>query len=440
MPYKAGRTLAGERASKLGHLEVLKSVLVNELVKSFERPEIDLPVVAAGWTHFPDPTAPLDLVFAVDGSWQPIVDERPPHQALAFVKTALMTIDSAALASIDKVTPHPYAIRDLMARSAAYHATALPLRHIRISGMTVYNAVRQAIYESVKDPSLQGEVMETLKWLAYEKWSPTPRNLPEFECPHCASLTTTLSTDAEVGRCPHCGCEVFITDMLGFHLEMAEEAASDSVATAYMNVHETLLLFTGIKHFWEKNREILNRCLFIKDGPLQLRAQYSKLVNPIRNFLSFAHEHGIVLNLIGQEKTGTFADHLNLISNGVPSESLFIPSHEYICENIQYRPTTGAPYGRDTNYGAKVLVVISDRSRLVLNVPVSGTMDSFIRRPETERLPCLSRVLTTLPSLLSSRHENALLPIELANSVASLSTYPSSQVLRLFADATIGKK
>jgi hypothetical protein len=42
-------------------------------------------------------------------------------------------------------------------------------------------------------------------------------------------------------------------------------------------------------------------------------------------------------------------------------------------------------------------------------------------------------------SRVSSRYENALLPIELANSVASLSTYPSAQVLRLFTDVTIKK-
>ena len=37
MPYRSGERLPGERASRLGHLEVLKSELVNKLIKNFER-------------------------------------------------------------------------------------------------------------------------------------------------------------------------------------------------------------------------------------------------------------------------------------------------------------------------------------------------------------------------------------------------------------------
>lgn len=439
MPYQAGKRLPGERASKLGHLDVLKSPLVQQIVRKFEEQDpSDLPPFT-GWQTFPPLAKPLDIIFAVDGSWQPITDERPPYKSIAFIKTALVNLDQVGLSQIDKETPHPFAIRDLMSKSAAYHATALPLRHLYAEGISVYNAVRQVIFESVKDESLQGEIMETLKWLVYEKWSKSPRPLPPFECPYCESKNATLPIDAEKGNCPNCGNELFITDMLGFHLEMVEEAASDSIATAYMIIHETLMLFTGIRHFWESSKETLSRCLFIKDGPLQIRAQYSKLVNPIRNFLLHAYEQGYPVNLIGQEKTGTFVDHLNLISRDAPSGNLFVPDHVYICEKIQHRPPNGAPYGRDTNYGAKVFVVANDRCRFVLNVPVKTPMGSFIASPSVDQLINIEYVLATLPSLLSSRHENALLPIELANSVASLSTYPSAQVLRLFADATVKK-
>ncbi len=439
MPYQAGNRLPGERASKLGHLDVLKSPLVQQLVQKFEEPDTTKLPPFTGWQPYPQLDKSLDIIFAVDGSWQPIIDDRPPYKAIAFIKTALVNLDQVGLSQIDRETPHPFAIRDLMAKSAAYHATALPLRHIYTDGMTVYDAVRQVIYESVKDESLQGEIMETLKWLAYEKWSNTPRPLPLFECPHCESKNATLPINAEKGNCQNCGNEIFITDMLGFHLEMVEEAASDSVATAYMNIHETLLLFTGIRHFWQTAKDVLNRCLFIKDGPLQLRAQYSKLVNPIRNFLLYANEQGHPINLIGQEKTGTFVDHLNLIGRDAPSGHLFIPDHTYICEKIQHRPKNGAPYGRDTNYGAKIFVIVNERCRLVLNVPVQTQMGTFIANPSVTQLININRILATVPALLSSRHENALLPIELANSVASLSTYPSAQVLRLFTQATIKK-
>ncbi len=443
MPYQAGRNLPGEHASKLGHLEVLKSPLVQQIVENFEQPEAVETSANINWEPFPPLGEPLDLVFAVDGSWQPVIDERPPHKSIAFIKTALMKVDQIALSRIDKDEPHPLALRDLMAEAALYHATAFPLRHVYSKGLSVYDAIRQIIFESLKDASLNGEVMETLKWLAYEKWSSSPRSsLPPFQCPHSeidgVAHDATLGFDAEEGECATCGKKIFITDMLGFHLEMSENAASESVATAYMNIHETLLLFTGVRYFWESSRETLKRCLFLKDGPLQIRAQYSKLVNPIRNFLLHAHSQGYPISIVGQEKTGIFADHLNLLlGKNAPSNHFFIPDHAYVCEQIQNRPSSGAPYGRDTNYGAKVFIVLNERCRLVLNIPICAKMGEFIYNPQASELINLDRILATLPEMISSRHENALIPIEMANSIASLSTYPSAQVLKLFAEATI---
>ncbi len=230
---------------------------------------------------------PLPLVFAVDGSLQIIENELPPHKTLAFVKTALLRVDRVALAAIDPLMPHPLAMRELLADSAMYHATAFPMRHVAVAGMTVYDAVRQVIFESVKDPTLQGEVMETLKWLAYEKWDGQSKSLPPFQCPHCDD-STSMSFDNELGPCDSCGKDVFLTDMLGFHLEMADDAAPNSIAGSYMLVHETLMLFTGVRYFWEQNRSLLSDCLFLKDGPLAIRAQYSKLVAPIRRFFEAA--------------------------------------------------------------------------------------------------------------------------------------------------------
>jgi hypothetical protein len=143
---------------------------------------------------------------------------------------------------------------------------------------------------------------------------------------------------------------------------------------------------------------------------------------------------------VGQEKSGTFFEHLDLIERHVPSAHLFVPDHNYVCEHIQHRPTTGAPYGKDTDYGATVLLALDERHHLVLNIPVSSRMSDFILAPSTTDLIGLSRILATLPTLLSSRHENTLMPIELAHSIASLSTYPSAQVLRLLAESAIRKQ
>jgi hypothetical protein len=431
VPYTSGERLPGERASRLGHLDVLKSSLVRKLCESFEDSSAPKPTTTGQWQAIIAAPKPLAFVFGVDGSFQPIVSETKPYKAIAFVKTALVMLDQPALGAIDKAEPHPFMIRDILERSQVYHATVFPLRYIDIPGQKLYDAIRHIIFDSFRDPSLDGEIFQTFKWLAYEKWDSQKRSLPDFQCPHCESAHATLSFDSDTGTCSACGNDLLVTDMLGFHQVMAEDSAPDSIATDYMGIHETLLLFTGIRHYWESQREVLRNALFVKDGPLSIRAQYSKLVNPIRRFLSMVRGQGIEICVIGQEKSGAFWDHLQLIGDDAPTGSFFIPDHTYIREQIQHRPVAGAAYGKDTNYGAKVFVKLDDRYKFVLNIP-----NGDLANPQNPNVLGASKIFGTLPTILSARYEDGLLPVELAHSVASLSTYPSAKVLAMFAEAT----
>lgn len=435
MPYNAGTRLPGERASRLGHLDVLNSELVNKLVKNFQEDSASISTINPDWESVPEEGKPLSIIFGVDGSVHPIESETPPYKRLAFVKTALLRIDQFALSKIDKDTPHPLALRDILSNSALYHATVFPLRHVSIPGTNIYNTIRQIIFESIKDESLNGEPMETLKWIAYEKWDGKEKELDEFGCPHCGEVKAILPFNAETGKCPACQGDLFLTDMLGFHLDMISDAAPDTIATTYMSIHEVLLLFTGIRYFWENNKEILSECLFVKDGPLTIRAQYSKLVNPIRRFLVFARDQGHPVHIIGQEKSGRFFEHLEVIGRKAPFGHLFIPSNPYIKKEIQQRPETGAPYGRDTNYGVKVFVKLSEYHQMVLSIP-TGDHD-FDNNLSISDIIGSNRIIATLPFILSNRFEGGLLPVELAHGIASLSTYPSAQILKIFSDENI---
>ena len=46
----------------------------------------------------------------------------------------------------------------------------------------------------------------------------------------------------------------------------------------------------------------------------------------------------------------------------------------------------------------------------------------------------LPRIPATLPRLVSHKFEGALLPVELANGIASISSYPSATILRRFTE------
>ena len=166
MPYAQGERLPSERASKLGHLDVINSPLVRKMIGSFGDSNAPPMSSTPNWEVISFASDSLPIIFAVDGSYQIIESPRPPYKAVAFVKTALFRLDQPAIDSLDKINPHPYAVRDILRDSAAYHATVFPMRHVVVPGLNVYDAIRQVIFESMKDELLEGEVFETLKWLA----------------------------------------------------------------------------------------------------------------------------------------------------------------------------------------------------------------------------------------------------------------------------------
>lgn len=423
--------MPGETASRLGHLDILKSELVSRLVNEFESEDVNVSNDSINlWESFNFEAEPLNIVFGIDGSIQTITSTSRPYKTISFVKSSLLRLDTYALSKVDKDAPNPFRLRDILSESALYHATIFPLRHVTISGLTIYHTIRSIIFQSIKDNSLNNELMETLKWIAFEKWDKQEKQLPYFECPHCREMVATLPYDTEIGKCPQCKKEIYLTDMLGFHQDIGPESANNAVANTYMVITEMLLLFTGVRYFWENKRELLNDCLFVKDGPLNIRAQYSKLVNPIRRFLAYARDQRINVHILGQEKSGRFYDHLELIGNESPNNSVFIPGDSYIKRKIQQRQETGAFYGKDTNYGAKVFLNYSYHQKMVLNIPTG----EFNENPTYQDLIGIDRIIATLPNILSNKYEGALLPIELAHGIASLSTYPSAKILKVFAE------
>lgn len=442
MPYNSGIRLPGETASKLGHLLVVQSDWVKALVRNFEQttqPEKD-PADTLWETINTKGSLPLRSVWAVDGSFVAVRSELRPPKEVAFVKTALLVIDRARLDAIDKEHPHPLLLQDIMRDSAIHHSTVFPLKNVRTSLGSNYDAVRHIVKDSLKiDES--GAFYETLKWIAFRKWEVGSSPSPAFECPHCNNKAPGLPHDLDSGPCPNCGREVFLSDLLGLHLDMDEDSAPDSVASSYMLIMEHLMLFTAIRLLWgHSDRTLAGETLFIKDGPLTLRAQYSKLVPNIRAFLQHAKNIGRPLHIIGQEKTGAFVDHLQSCVHFAPPHSpselgsFAVLDHDYIRREIHRSPDLSNPYGKRTNWGEKVFVKLDPSTSMVINVPTGQYIDTK-DRPVVSDLIGLRRILATLPSLVSHKYEGALFPIELANGIASMSSYPSATILKKFIDA-----
>lgn len=443
MPYGQGTRLPGEAASKLGHLAVIESPWVKSLVEDFESaPAVDGDPSNTVWQTFdPKDVVPLRGVWAVDGSFVPVRSEQKPPREVAFVKTALLMLDKAKLDAIDKDLPHPLLLRDALKDTGVQHATVFPLKNIRTSMGSNYDAVRNIVRDSMRVDQ-GGAYHDTMKWLAYRKWEPdsTARS-PAFQCPHCLKeIESGLDHDAETGLCPYCGGEVFLSDLWGFHMEMGEDSAPESLASSYMLVMEHLMLFTAVRLMWHhSDRSLVTDTLFIKDGPLTLRSQYSKMVPNIRDFLQYAKVTDRPVHVIGQEKSGTFFDHLaSIVRFAAPhnrGEPLtYAPlMHSYVHREVYRSPDVSNPYGLKTNWGEKMYVKVDPGTFMVLNVP-TGNYKADSDWPTAVDLIGLSRILATLPSLVSHKFEGALYPVELANGIASMSSYPSATILQRFIE------
>lgn len=444
MPYNSGTYLPGERASKLGHLNVIESPWVRSLIEDFEFAEpFKSDPSKTMWDSLDNnEIKPLKNIWAVDGSLAKVSTEDFPPKEASFVKTALLTIDKNEIDKIDKEHPHPLLIQDVMTKSAIFHATVFPLKNIRTSKGSNYDTIRHIVKDSMKIDE-DGLFYETLKWLTYKKWSDSKEKSLSFDCPHCGGEIKGLPYDYDEGICGNgkCGKVVYLTDMIGFHLDMTEDSAPDSVPSAYMLIMETLMLFTVIRILWEhEDDSILSDTLFIKDGPLTLRSQYSKLVPNIREFLQFAKDSGRPIHIIGQEKTGRFTEHLSTIArfasprNYGDALNFFVLTHRYVREEVFRSPDLSNPYGSRTNYGEKVYLKFDPHTHMVINVP-TGDYCEDKDFPYKKDLIGFDRIVATLPSLISNKHEGALFPIELANGIASLSSYPSAKILQRFTEA-----
>jgi hypothetical protein len=443
MPYGEGARLPGEVASKLGHLAVIQSEWVKTLIDDFESTEArDSDPSNTIWQTFdPMGVEPLRGIWAIDGSFVSVRSGQKPPKEVAFVKTALLMLDRAKLDAIDKDLPHPLLLRDALKDSGVQHATVFPLKNVRTRLGSNYDAVRHIVRDSMRVDQ-GGAFYETLKWLAYRKWEPQPSaRSPGFQCPHCGDeITDGLEHDTDTRQCPHCKGEVFLSDVWGFHLEMDEDSAPESLASSYMLVMEHLMLFTAVRLMWHHtDRSLVTDTLFIKDGPLTLRSQYSKLVPNIRAFLQHAKTQKRPVHIIGQEKSGAFFDHLDSIvrftaphARGEPTT--YAPlTHAFVRREVYRSPDLSNPYGSRTNWGEKMYVKIDPGAYMVLNVPTGDYLDDQ-DRPTAQDLIGLRRVLATLPSLVSHKFEGALYPVELANGIASMSSYPSATILQRFLD------
>ena len=209
---------------------------------------------------------------------------------------------------------------------------------------------------------------------------------------------------------------------------MTDDGGSEALADEFLLILETLSLFNKVRKIWEGDKEQFAKILFLKDGPLQFRAHYTKLTDRIRNFFEFAKKSGVQVFMVGQEKSGLFCDHLYLVGRDAQNNSYFVPDNKYIQKDIHQIPNM-PPYGKWGNYGVKVFVSFSPKEQMVLTIPTG----LYKNNPKFEHLIGGSQILNTIKKMRSSRYLGGIVPISIAHGLASLSQNPSGPILDRFS-------
>jgi hypothetical protein len=427
-----------EPASKIGQLRIINDPVLQGLIKSFEAsgPSACASLISvSGHVDLASESA-IRRIVVIDGGEALIPNPIRRERALGFVSAAALLL---RMEDYEKLAGDPMADpRDVsrqLENKLWYKPTALPLSGVGMPGMNVREALR-AVVNSTLSHANTG-LIDTLKFLVYREWLPTwpeKEDPPSMDCLSCTERITLPHKDHALSfACPVCSHQHYLSDYLGI-CEVAEDFGRESTVSNLRNVLEALMLFHFIRKYRQEHEE-LRKTLFIKDGPLLLRAQLSRLVEPIRGLIDYLRDSGVTLHVVGVEKNGPLVAIVDEFRNTLKQPGdFFIASTRFLIEEVAGSEMPDN-YRNRVLYGAKVAVRLGPDHVVVLNVPTG----QFITSPEASDLIGLSETVRILSRLVSYRYPNALVPLVLVNSMASIAQSPSATILETFAAELMGK-
>jgi hypothetical protein len=446
MAYNSSSGLPMERASKIAHMEIIRDESIIELLQSFRSME---PPSLSSYAPNSDTVdlsvdSPIKYVVTIDGGLSVVPNPVRRDKALAFIQvgTCFLKLEDIDRMKVDRMMD-PRELSDIL-KKIAYRPAVLPLAGISRPHMTVKETIRHAV-NSILSPAYSNQYW-ILDFLVFRKWLPEEKveDRPSMDCYACGEQFE-IPYGQTIFRCPVNGCkhEHFLSDYLQIANSGSDDWSKEDAAKAMMSVMEHLAaLEVPIMCARDNKLEALEQFLFIKDGPLLLRAALSRLVEPIRELIAWINAQGAQLNLIGVEKTGDFSnyivEHKKLFSdeNGdyIPG-TYFLPNIRYLLEEVTGQVYNETTYRNRVNYGAKVGVALSRQHLVVLNVPTG----QFLTEPKKENLIGFDQTVVALSGLVSSSYENAIIPLILANQAVSISYEPSGTILKQFVDEILSK-
>ncbi len=431
-----------EMASKIAHSRIINDKTVDAFLKNVTLPPLAEDILLdENLVTTPDTATinPIEHIIAIDGSYQDTtVRSEFPSAKIAFFQIGALMFSLSDLEGLDdKPFIEPADIGKL--QQMQRFKFAFPTKGLVVKGMGSYKeSARKSLLDFF---SLEVDgLAATLKWFLFAEYSASP--VSEWvlgRCPHDNCDQKDIKLEAKKlsatfeWSCPKCGDPIYITDVFRLHEVIDNEMGGSGVLGYLVTLVEHMLLVHLIRTILQTVPNLMEKVLFVKDGPLAFFGQTANMHVPMKKLTAFLFEkHN--LYMVGLEKSGSFAEHAYQIKDKLKPGELLMPSNKYIYEYVM--PGTAddsRPYGSTTYYGLKSIYKAEDSRLYVATIPSHSTQV----RPTLADIPNVEVILSNLANLKCDLYENSLIPKALAKKLVSLSDHPSAQLLQKFAKGSL---
>lgn len=442
-----------ERGSRIAHSYIINDEEIKQYLNSCEIPvvaeDVDLNESLQHDIVYPETNA-IEFIVAVDGESTTIpVKKSFPSSLITFFQFGSLLIKGSDLDEMErKPFVSPSDINKL--KKIEREKFVLPTKNVALKkGIDFRTTVREAIHEFFKKKhSGTTSILETLYWFIFEHYNPAS-NKNDYklsQCPHCGTNNILLDKK-EIDfknyswRCTKSNCEkeILITDVLRLFekVDKLENADASGIITYLEKAIESFFIIHTIKSLMEIQDGLVDRFLFVKDGPLSFGGETANMHKPMQALLTYLNKTNKI-NLVGVETSGAFVDHARQIKDKLNPGQVFLLNNEHIYTYIQVGDHKQQRYGSTSYYSGKFIYKSFDGRVYVLTLPVENH-NTYYNQPELTDLKNIQEILMNIDKLRCDIYENALIPVAVANKLISLTNHPSSNILEKFAKKSMGR-
>lgn len=450
MPYRS-RSGGFERSRSTGHVPIAENELVKEKLRSFrvfaQQPD---PEICSGLVIDADtlgtPREPIRWVISFDGSPHEVAArEEYPSTRVGYIQIAGVLVHLEEL--LGQQSTHlvdPSVIHN--ATQEALHSIVIPGSNVcRPEMATVKDSWRAEIFDVFRDYSVEDVPLLNI-FMMLVGTSDKRSQSGGVVVARCSASSECSARNIDVPvegvDCPSCGGRIFPTDALRIHEEVSEEHGNATALGRLMTVLEQVTMVAYLSFLLQRQARIVGHVGFILDGPLALFGPQAWLHTAILTFIhdlytALTNQHVRVPVIIGIEKGGQFAEHVASIEGRIPRRHLMALPDSYIYQHIlTFRASPNSTFGRDTYYGQKFFYKTAQGQVLTITIPKA--VGTIADPHEPSHYPILPDTLALLDRIGTNLYKDAVIPVALAHSYASIPLRTGSKVLTLLSRELLG--